>query len=182
MHMPAVFLAATALLAACSSASTSLDDFDITRTASVQIQGSPLSGLLQPLGFAGWTDMNLSSSAEMKNQGVKANQIDSVKLKLLRLKVSKPTGQDLGFFKSVKFYAESKDLPKLLVAHGGPFSAGQGSVDLTLDNAELKPYVTAAAMSLTSEVDGHAPAQDTTIDATVTLRVDVNVTGAITGN
>ncbi len=181
MRKSVVLLTIAAAVTSCNSVSTSLDDFDITRTASTTIQGSVLSQLLQPLGFAGWTDMNLSSSAEMKNQGVKPNQIDSVKLKLLRLKVSKPTSQDLTFFKSVKFYAESKDLPKLLVAHGGPFAAGQGSVDLTLDDGELKPYVTAAAMSLTSEVDGHSPAQDTTIDATVTLRVDVNVTGTITG-
>lgn len=161
----------------------SIDDFDITRSAETVIQGSVLTQILGAMGFPGLSDMQLSDSAEMKNQGVKPNQIDSIRLKLLRLKVTKPaSGQDLTFFKSIEFYAESKGLAKKLVAKGGPFSAGATQVDLTLLDAELKPYATAEAMSLTTVVDGHPPGQDTTLQATVTLRVDVNVTGAVTGN
>lgn len=160
-----------------------LDDFDITRTANTVIAGSILTQVLAPLGFSSLSDMNLSESAEMKNSGAKANQIDSIHLTLLRLKVKKPpTGQDLTFFSTVKFYAESKGLPKVLVAEGGPFAAGTAQVDLKLTGAELKAYATAPAMSLTTEVTGHPPAQDTTIEATVSLRVNVNVSGTVLGN
>ena len=165
----------------CASGS-SLDDFDITRSAETVIKGSLLSQVLSSLGFAGLSDMQLSNSAEMKNQGVKPNQIDSVRLKLMRLRVKSPAGQDLTFFKSIQFFAESQGLEKKLVAKGGPFAAGATQVDLQLVDADLKAYVTAPSMSLTTAVDGHPPPQDTTIEATVTLRVDVNVTGAVTGN
>lgn len=176
-----VALAGLALGTLSCEAASQIDDFDITRKAETNIQGSVLTQVLAPLGFTGLSDMDLSNSAEMQNQGVKANQIDSIKLTLLRLKVTKPATQDLTFFNSVKFYAEAQGLPKKLVAQGGPFTKGQGQVDLQLTGEELKPYVTAAKMSLSTEVNGHAPAQDTTLEATVTLRVDVNVSGVVTG-
>lgn len=180
-RFPRAGCVALALLAACANG-TSLDDFDITRTAQTVVQGSLLSQVLTPLGFSALSDMQLSNSTEMKNQGVKPNQIDSIKLKLLRLRVIKPpTGQDLTFFKSIEFFAESNGLEKKLVAKGGPFAPNQGQADLQLLDVDLKPYVTAPSMSLTTTVDGHSPAQDTTVEATVTLRVDVNVTGTISG-
>lgn len=180
-HHPTLPLLALFVASACADAQ-GIDDFDITRSAEAVIQGSLLTQVLTPLGFAGLSDMQLSNAQEMANQGVKPHQIDSVKLKLLRLRVTKPaSGQDLTFLKRVKFYAESKGLEKKLVAQGGPFAAGTTQADLQLLGTELKPYVTAASMSLTTEVEGHAPGQDTTLQATVTLRVDVDVSGAIAG-
>ncbi len=170
-----------AFAAACTSG-TSLDDFDITRSAQTVVPGSLLTQVLTPLGFAALSDMQLSNSTEMQNQGVKPNQIDTIKLKMLRMRVVKPpSGQDLSFFKSIEFFAESSGLEKKLVAKGGPFAANQSQVDLQLLEVDLKPYVTAPNMSLTTKVDGHSPPQDTTVEATVTLRVDVNVTGTISG-
>lgn len=184
-HAPARVAGLAAVLGLALSACAdgkSIDDFDITRSAESVVSGSVLTQVLGSIGFASLSDLNFSNSAEMKNSGVKPSQIDSIKMTLLRLKVKKPaTGQDLTFLSSVKFYAESSGLPKVLVAEGGPFAAGSGQVDLKLAGAELKPYATAASMSLTTEVSGHAPAQDTTIEATVTLRVNVNVTGAVLG-
>lgn len=173
---------AAAVLALTAGCATALDTFDITRTSTTTIQGDALlGGLLPTLGFGGLTDMNLSQSSEFKNQGVEKHQVDSVTLKLLRLRVVTPAGQDLTFMKKLEFFAESPGLAKVLVATGGPFAPGAATIDLTLPAAELKPYVTADKMSLTTTVDGKPPKQDTQIEATVTLRVDVDVTGAVAG-
>lgn len=176
------FLTATALLLATACTDSKLDAFDITRTATATIAGSPLPAVLQDaLGLTGFGDMDFAQAQEFKNAGVKPNEVDSVKLQALSLQVQQPPGQDLTFFDSIAFYAEADGLPKLLVADAGPFTKGQTAVSLTLHGAELKPYVTAAKMSLTTKVNGHAPPQETKILATVVLRVDVNVTGVVTG-
>lgn len=171
------------VLLGLSACADSLDDFDITRVATAKVSGNPLGSLLGVLALGGFADMKLSDSQEFKNQGVKPHHVDSVKLSRLRLKVTVPaSGQDLTFMKQLSFFAVAKDLPEVRVASGGPFAAGVNTVELTLDGVELKPYVVAEAMSLTTKVDGQAPKQDTTLEATVTLHVDVNVSGVVTGN
>ncbi len=184
---PLALLTALVLAAGCDS--VKLDTFTITRTGSADIPGGPgLPVLSSVLSLGGLNDMKFSDSQEFKNQGVKPSDVDSVTLSKLRLDVTKPaSGQDLTFFKSVKFYAEGKDpagaaLPRVLLASGGPFTAGQNGVDLTLTHVELKPYLTAPSMSITSDVDGQPPKQDSTVRATISLRVDVDVSGVVTGN
>lgn len=175
----ATLLVVTVAGGGCASA---LDTFAITRTPNATIKGdSVLGGLLPSLGFGSLSEMNLSQSDEFKNQGVEKHQVDSVRLTLLRLRVASPASQDLRFMNKIEFYAESPGLAKILVATGGSFGPGQSTVDLTLPAAELKPYVTADKMSLTTVVDGKPPKQDTQIEATVTLRVDVDVTGTVVG-
>jgi hypothetical protein len=165
-----------------------LDAFTITRSGSADVAGSVLPGVLtSALQLGGLGNMDFSQSAEFKNQGVKANQVDSVTLTKLHLQVTKPaSGQDLQFLDKVEFFAEGKDtagnpLPRVLVATGGPFTKGATGVDLTIPSQELKPYVIGPSMSITSDVKGKPPAQDTTLQVTVSMRVDVNVTGVITG-
>lgn len=171
-----------ALVLATACTDNGLDTFDITRTATATIAGSVVPVVLQQaLGLTGFGNMDFAQAQEFKNAGVKPNEVDSVKLHALSLQVQQPQGQDLTFFDSIEFYAEADGLPRLLVASGGPFAKGQTAVSLTMKGAELKPYVTAAKMSLSTEVKGKQPPQETKVLATVVLRVDIDVTGVVSG-
>ena len=83
----------------------------------------------------------------------------------------------LDFIQSVKFYAEAEGLPRVLVASSNDF-AGETSVEMDVESElELKPYVVAPAMTLSAEVEGKRPQEDTEITADVTLTIDATVPG-----
>ncbi len=178
--MPRLLTCLVLLFASCTT--SKLDEFDLSRTATAEVAGSPLPAVLQnALNMTGFADMEFSTAQEFKNQGVAPNDVDSIKLRALSLKVVSPPGQDLTFLESVEFFAEAEGKAKVSVAKGGPFAKGVASLALTMTNVELKPYVVAPKMSLTAAVKGHQPNQTTKIEATAVLRVDVDVTGAVTG-
>jgi hypothetical protein len=158
-----------------------LDNITVTKSASSTVQGTgALGGLGSSLGFDGFNNIDVSDDESFKNQGYSRNEIDSVKLKELTLDITAPpSGVDFTFIKSIKFYASSPNLAKVLIASGGPFTAGARSVGLDVEDQELVDYATADSMTVTSEVNGTAPSQDTTVKATLKLDVDVNIKGVI---
>jgi hypothetical protein len=138
--------------------------------------------LLGTISFAGFDNFDITQNASLKNQGVSKDQIDSAKMFKVEMKVISPaSGQDFTFINSLKFFVEAPGLPRALLASGGPFPANATTVELDLEDVELKPYVTAESMDITTESSGQKPRQDTTIEATIGLDVDVNVGGAICG-
>lgn len=173
----------TTVFAACFAVTCGgLDELDIKRSSTATIPGGNiLSQLVGSLGFSDLADMDLKDSQELKNQGVKPNEIDSVKLDSLTLDIVSPAGQDFGFLDDVSFFIEAPGLEKKRIAHGEAFAPGLAHVGLDVDDVELKPYVTAASMSITSEVQGHQPNQETKVKATVVLTVDIDVGGLACG-
>lgn len=160
-----------------------LDNFQIEQKSSAQIPGqTPLEQLLGSVSFAGFDNFDITQNAELKNQGVTKDQIDSVKLSRVTMTVRSPeSGQDFTFITSLRFFVESPGLPRALIATGGPFPANAQVVELDLEDVELAPYAAADTMNITTESTGQKPRQDTTIEAAIGLDVDVNVGGAICG-
>ena len=160
-----------------------LDTFDISQKSSASIQGaSILEQLVGDIGFGGFLNMDISQNEELKNQGVKKNQIDSVHLKTVTLTITDPpSGRDFTFVESLKFYVESEGLERKLIASGGPFESGLTTVGLNIEDVELSSYAAAPSMNITTEATGRRPSQNTTIEATLALTVDVNVSGALCG-
>lgn len=164
-------LAGAVVLCTCGT----LDRFDVTTSASANIPGATLlDELLGAVTFGGFDKIDFSK--QISNQGVSADQIDSVKLTSFVIHTEDGSGATLDFIKSASFYAEAEGLPKILVASGDAF-AGQTSVELDLEDEELKPYVIAPSMTLSAEVEGKKPQQDTVITADVTLGVDAALPG-----
>ncbi len=55
---------------------------------------------------------------------------------------------------------------------------GKREIDLAINtDAELKPYVTAPSMVISSEVEGKRPDQETVLGAAVVLDVDIHIPG-----
>lgn len=160
-----------------------LDNITVTKSASSTIQGAgPLGGLGSTLGFDGFSDIDVSDDQTFKNQGYSRNEIDSVKLHELKLEITSPaSGGDFTFIDSIEFYASAPNQPKVLIARGGPFTSNERTVGLEVEDVELVDYATAASMTITSEVEGSAPSQTTTVKATVSFDVDVNIKGVVCG-
>ena len=171
----AVVLLAGGLSTACSS----IDDFSVTEEATAEIpRGSLVDMLPGRLGFDEFSNIDTRASQEIANQNVSAEDIDSIRLTDLAIEVTQPAqGQDLAFLQSVQFFVEADGLDRQRIASGTMFPDGATSVDLVVDDVDLEPYVTAEAMTITSEATGSRPEMDTTLTATITLLIDVDVSG-----
>ncbi len=159
-----------------------LDHFQVKKSSTTTVaSGSVVEQLVGSLGFGDLATFNIADAQEFKNQGVDKNDIDSVKLNQLTLTITSPSGADFTFLDELSFYVEGGSLPKKRIAHGGPFQAGLSTVGLDVDDVELKDYAILPSMSITTEVVGRRPAQDTTVEARIVLDVDVNVSGVLCG-
>ncbi|MAO82287.1 MAG: hypothetical protein VX405_11390 [Myxococcota bacterium] len=157
-----------------------LDTFPIEVTSESQVEGGSLiEQWVGDLGFGGFLNLDISSHESLANQGIKPEQIDSVRLTEMRLEITSPDAQDFTFIESLEFLAEAPELEQKLVAFGGPFTEGESIIILDRTDLELAPYATAETMSITTNVTGRRPPQDTTIKAFLRLDVDVNVTGLL---
>ncbi len=153
-----------------------------TQTATATIPGGSVLDLLTgDIGFGNLGNFDITQSQEFKNQGVKREQINSVKLRTLTI-TAPANGQDFTFLQSLAFFVEAPGVPKKEIAHGGPFAIGAKEISLTVLDVELAPYATAASMTFTTTANGKKPKVDTTIEAKVILDADVNVAGVLCGS
>jgi hypothetical protein len=167
-------LASAVLLAvACGD----LDKVDVTRTGTATVPGSPLGAPGSVSGIAAF-DIGIGRDA-LREQGIDADDVDSARLIALRLEVTE--GESLeAWLDEIAFFVEAPGLPRILVAERQgirSLPAETTSLDLEVTRADLKPYVLAPSASVVAEGRGIPPAQDTTLRATATIRVDVNVSG-----
>lgn len=159
-----------------------LDTFAVSESSRATIpRGNVLEQLAGDVGFGDFVKLDITESQQLQNQGVTRNQIDSVRVDALTLEVVSPEGGDLSFLDELGFFVEAPGEARRRIARGGPFPAGEASVSLTLDDVDLAPYAAAESMTITTEVSGSRPDQDTTVDATIELIVDVNVGGVVCG-
>jgi hypothetical protein len=168
-----IVLACAALLAACGG----LDEVDITRSASGTVPGAagspPLAG-----DALGVIDLVVDRRALAEND-IDPDDVDSARLVGLRLEVTEGTAFP-AWLESVQFFVEAPGLPRVLIAEKAgirSLPAGTTAVDLDVPGVDLKPYAVAPAATVTGAASGTQPPVNTTIRATATIRVDVNVTG-----
>lgn len=146
-----------------------LIQFDVHAEGDAQIQGCQgLQCVLASLGFGSFGALDLSQSQEWRDNNANKDKIRSATLTSIALDVTVPDGGDLSFLKNLKFYVSAPDAGKVLVAEGSTFPAGQSHVDLgTHSEVELMQYVKASSMTITTDVQGTQPKQNTTIHAKV---------------
>ena len=138
----------------------------------------PFSGAIPQVAGLGSLDFN--QNQEFKNQGVTKDQVDSVEVMGITLRILSPTAQDYSFIDSVKLSAKADGAPQVLVAEKANvqslhLAAPNPTLTLDLRNPEIKPFVTAPSMSVMVEGTGRAPPTDTVIEATMDLKVAAHV-------
>ncbi|WP_437318452.1 hypothetical protein [Sorangium sp. So ce385] len=156
----------------------SLDNIDVEVGATAVVPaGTILDDVVGLLDFDAFQRIDLS--AEFENQGVTKDDVDEVHLVHFTLRVESPADGSFDFLRSASFFAEAEGQPRVLIAKLDevPPGARELSMDV-IEGVDLKPYVVAPSMRITTEarVSGR-PDEETTVAADVLLDVDVSVPG-----
>ena len=122
--------------------------------------------------------MNITDDQELANQGVEPGDIESVTLVEFSLEALDPSDADLEFLEELELHVEAEGLDRVRVAFQDSFPAGQAKVDFVLDEVDLAPYAVSESMTLTTDVTGRRPEDDTTVRAFVLFEVVGTVQGA----
>lgn len=156
----------------------SLDQFDIELSAQATIPGtaSSIPGVPVSQAFPGGAEI----SQRIKNKGVKPSDVETAKLTSGALRVLGPEDGHLSYLQSLELYVEADGFGRKRIAAAGPaaFSGKPTRVELTLDDVELQPYVTAPAMKIVPQVERdpvNRPFQDIEIALDLTLFVDLTI-------
>ncbi len=169
------------LLLVCNACGdSSLFTIEVAESSTVEIEGTgPLGGvteLVGNLGFDGFTEMNIVESEELANQGVSPGDIEEAQIVHFSLTVEAPEDGDLSFIESMDIFVESEGLPTELVAAQTDFAASM--VEFNLVGVDLTEYIISESVTITTDVSGTLPADDTTVRADITLSVGVTAQGA----
>lgn len=173
----ALFAAAT-VLGACSP-----NVFPVEVKGETTIQGdpSPLPGLLSAFPNIGsFSNIDFNQSQEFQNQGVTKDQVSSVHVDHVDIKIVSPDTQDFSFLENLQFYASAADQEVLVAEKFGIDKQGLKAPNpvLKLDvkkDVDLAPFVTADKMSIIVRGKGRLPPQETRLEATVGVNVEVKI-------
>jgi hypothetical protein len=165
-----------AVAAAVATSCDNIDNFEVDVGAKATIPaGTVLDELIGVLAFDEFQSISLTQ--ELDNQGVSKDDVDSVRMISLALVIDGPAGANFDFLESIAFFAETEGQPRVLVAEIDPVPKGQTTLDLVMSGVELKPYVVAPSMKLSTTTKGKRPPQETMVSAAGVLDVDVTVPG-----
>jgi hypothetical protein len=142
-----------------------------------QVLGEEGSLLGDP-GFDSFLEMFITASEEFANQGVEPGDVQEVFLELFELEVLEVGGGDPSFLESMDIHVESPGLPRVLIASAASFPEGQARVDFDLEGVDPSEYVVSRSMTLTTDITGHRPDEDSTVEARFDLAVGVTTQGA----
>lgn len=183
MHLRPFAFAPVASLLLLFAAGCGANVFPVEVKGETTIPGdpSPLPGLLNAFPNIGsFSNIDFNQSQEFQNQGVTKDQVDSVKMDQVELRIVSPETQDFSFLENLQFYARAAD-QEVLVAE----KFGIDKLDLKAPNpvlvldvkkdVELAPYITAEKTSIIVRGKGKQPPQETRLEATVRVNVAVKV-------
>lgn len=144
------------------------------------IEGSALGGLLNAFPtVAGFTNLDFDTNQDFKNQGVTKDQVNSVKVESIQLKILAPNDQDFSFLESLQFVARSGDRETLVAEKTGisqlALPAPNPVLVMDIKSAEIRDHVVAPSMSIIVRGKGRQPPQDTQVEAKVGLAVEVKI-------
>lgn len=143
--------------------------FDVVKTAQTTVPGSDLLGDLLTVSFPEFATFDVTSTDEFQNQGITAEDIDSVKIDSIILRVVSPDEQDLDFFDAITFYVEAEGLERTRLATHTTFEAGVREVTIVPDDVELRDYVVSETMAITTDVSARQPPEDTVLEAKISM-------------
>lgn len=159
-----------------------LATIELSESAEATIEGqSTLGGitdLVGALGFDGFTEMDISQSQALVNQGVQPGDIETAIVTSFTLSAIDPDGADMSFVSSLEIWVEAPDLDPVLVASQTDFPEGVSVIDFELEDVDLVDYVVSDSMNITTEATGSVPSDTVTIKADATFEIGVTAQGA----
>ncbi|GDX80212.1 hypothetical protein LBMAG42_20230 [Deltaproteobacteria bacterium] len=141
-------------------------------------RGTLVEDLLGDLGFSDFVSMDLTAAEELQNQNVKPGDISSAVLTDFGLEAVSGAS-DLSFIETMDLLVEAASLPELRIAFATAFPEGEATVDFQTTGSDITSYVTSQALTLSTDMSGHRPDEDTVVRAYWTVTVGVTTQGAV---
>lgn len=156
------------------------DVFHATLKGEATVKGSPLGGVLTAFPAIGsFTNLDFSQNQDFRAEGVTKDQVSSVRVEAISLRILSPSSQGFDFLDSIGFFARTSDAEAPIADRSDIPSLGlePPNPELRLDvkPTELQPFITAPQMSIVTRGKGRLPPQDTHLEAQVTLRVQIKL-------
>jgi hypothetical protein len=175
---PAFLLPAWLLLSlvACSAPTFTAEVKGETTVAGSPILGGVLNAFPAISSFA---SLDFNENQDFKNQGVTKDEVDSVHVRTLTLKVVGPDDADFGFLDGLEFFARAGDR-EVRIAHRENISrlglrAPNPVLTLEVEDVDLQPFITAPSMSIVVRGKGRVPEKEVRLQATVALKVKLGL-------
>jgi hypothetical protein len=155
--------------------------FDTQLSGQGTVAGSPLGALLDRFPtIGGLANIDFGQNQDFQSNKVTRDKVRSVKVTSLVARITSPSSADFGFIDSLELTAKAEGQPDVVFAkkENIPQTATRppdASVTFDLLDVELAPYVRAPSTTLSLTGRGRQPAQDTTLEVTVKLRVGAAV-------
>lgn len=137
-------IAVFGLLAISCSVIDSLLTFSINYQTSVTIPaGFPVN---TPIDFSAETASN--SSTVFENNNTKADLVKDVRLKELKLTITKPTDKNFSFLKSIHMYISTNNSDEIELAFLDDINSTSNTITLTPTSEKLDKYLKAESFTL----------------------------------
>ncbi|MCB9637915.1 MAG: hypothetical protein H6728_14295 [Myxococcales bacterium] len=149
--------------------------FDVPTSGNTTVlKGTLLEEFVDNFGFGNFLNMDISTSQEFKSNNVARERVTKTVLTKLTLTIESPEGQNFDFLQKVTFFVEASGLAKQEVATAD-IPTGSKTVTFTPTGADIGAYIRAEKFSITTEVKGRRPTQDTTVRADAVFQVSARV-------
>ncbi len=151
---------------------------EVKGVTTVEGDPSPVSTLLGTFPAIGsFSNLDFNANQDFQNQGVSTDQVSSVKVSSLTLKILSPNTQDFSFLDEISFFAKVGDQEALIAQKLRIQSPPLPNpvLELELTEVELQPFIAAPSMSIVVRGKGRVPPQDTTLEAEAQFRVGVRL-------
>ncbi len=152
-----------------------LTKFDLDYKSSFTVSATPLIGVLPVISTP---DITTNAETRFENNNTRKDLVESIKLKSLTLDIEMPSGEDFSFLKSVKLSISADGLPDKQIASKSEISGSETTLELVIDNVELKDYLLKDSFSIKSEVTtDEVINEEYKIGVNTTFRVDAKILG-----
>ncbi|HEY8209284.1 MAG TPA: hypothetical protein VIG99_17470 [Myxococcaceae bacterium] len=162
---------------------TTLNAFEVTLDGETTIHGDQATAgsvLTRIPAIGSFASIDFASSEAFKQNQTTIESVRSLRVVQLEIQIVHPDGQGFDFLDELHFFAGAGSEEKEVAGKSGIAQLGlvppNPKLWLEVDpSAELRPLLDAPSISLTARGSGRVPPQDTTLLATVTLRVELQL-------
>jgi len=175
---PLALAAGLAFAAGCSP-----NTFEVSLSGQTTIHGDAATAgtvLTRIPAIGTFASIDFPASEEFKQNQATRDAVQSIKVSSLKVQVQLPNTQGFDFLDELHFVAAAGSQEKEVAGKIGIAALGleAPSPTLALDvdqTAELRDFLVAPSVSITARGSGRVPPQDTTLQATVKLKVVLKV-------
>ncbi|MBX5482996.1 MAG: hypothetical protein IRZ16_14315 [Myxococcaceae bacterium] len=180
-HRVSLFCAAGLVAVALSACNPNVFPVEVQGETTIPGDPSPIPGLLNAFpGIGSFANIDFNQTQEFQNQGVTKDQVRSVHVDHVQIRILSPETQDFSFLENLQFFASAADQELLVAEKFGIDKLGLKAPNPVLEldvkkDVDLAPFVTAEKMSIIVRGKGRMPPQETRLEATVGVNVEVTI-------